>query len=99
MIGANRGIGALVLQAGNLMQTDQLLAGVVLLSLLGLSIAGVIGLIETLRLGGLALKIGGGRKKRRREGRGGKRGGAPLGLLQKSAAGLPRNLVVGITIT
>jgi NitT/TauT family transport system permease protein len=46
MIGANRGIGALVLQAGNLMQTDQLLAGVVLLSLLGLSIAGVIGLIE-----------------------------------------------------
>jgi NitT/TauT family transport system permease protein len=46
MIGANRGIGALVLQAGNLMQTDQLLAGVVLLSALGLTIAGVIGVIE-----------------------------------------------------
>ena len=46
MIGANRGIGALVLQAGNLMQTDQLLAGVVLLSILGLTIAGVIGVIE-----------------------------------------------------
>jgi NitT/TauT family transport system permease protein len=46
MIGANRGIGALVLQAGNLMQTDQLLAGVVLLSLLGLAIAGIIGVIE-----------------------------------------------------
>ena len=46
MIGANRGIGALVLQAGNLMQTDQLLAGVVLLSILGLTIAGVIGAIE-----------------------------------------------------
>lgn len=46
MIGANRGIGALVLQAGNLMQTDQLLAGVVLLSILGLTIAGIIGVIE-----------------------------------------------------
>ena len=29
MIGAEYGIGAFVLQAGNLMQTDQLLAGVV----------------------------------------------------------------------
>ena len=32
MIGAQFGIGAFVLQAGNLMQTDQLLAGVVILS-------------------------------------------------------------------
>jgi NitT/TauT family transport system permease protein len=46
MIGADKGVGALVLSAGNLMQTDQLLAGVVLLSALGLSIAGAIGLIE-----------------------------------------------------
>jgi ABC-type nitrate/sulfonate/bicarbonate transport system permease component len=36
MIGAEHGIGAFILQAGNLMQTDQLLAGVVILSLLGL---------------------------------------------------------------
>lgn len=38
MIGARMGIGAFVLGAGNLMQTDQLLAGVLMLSLLGLSI-------------------------------------------------------------
>jgi taurine transport system permease protein len=38
MIGAEHGIGAFILQAGNLMQTDQLLAGVVVLSLLGLVI-------------------------------------------------------------
>lgn len=36
MIGAEHGIGAFILQAGNLMQTDQLLAGVVMLSVLGL---------------------------------------------------------------
>ncbi|MBM3601228.1 MAG: ABC transporter permease [Alphaproteobacteria bacterium] len=36
MIGAEKGIGAFVLTAGNLMQTDQLLAGVTLLSVLGL---------------------------------------------------------------
>ncbi len=36
MIGAEHGIGAFILQAGNLMQTDQLLAGVVILSVLGL---------------------------------------------------------------
>lgn len=46
MIGANQGIGALVLAAGNLMQTDQLLAGVVLLSVLGLAIAGALGALE-----------------------------------------------------
>jgi NitT/TauT family transport system permease protein len=46
MIGADRGIGAFVLQAGNLMQTDQLLAGVVVLSIFGLCVAKVIGLLE-----------------------------------------------------
>ena len=44
MIGANRGIGAFVLMAGNLMAIDQLMAGVVVLSLMGLTVAGLIGL-------------------------------------------------------
>lgn len=39
MIGAEYGIGAFVLAAGNLMQTDQLVAGVVMLSILGLAIS------------------------------------------------------------
>jgi len=47
MIGAEYGIGAFVLQAGNLMQTDQLLAGVVILSLFGLAIGKLIGVLET----------------------------------------------------
>lgn len=46
MVGAEKGIGAFVLQAGNLMQTDQLLAGVVVLSLLGLAVARAIGVLE-----------------------------------------------------
>jgi NitT/TauT family transport system permease protein len=46
MIGADYGIGAFVLQAGNLMQTDQLLAGVVILSLFGLAVGKLIGLLE-----------------------------------------------------
>jgi taurine transport system permease protein len=46
MIGAQHGIGAFVLTAGNLMQTDQLLAGVVMLSILGLLISAGIGMIE-----------------------------------------------------
>ncbi len=46
MIGARYGIGAFMLQAGNLMQTDRLLAGVVMLSALGLAIAGVLGRLE-----------------------------------------------------
>ena len=46
MIGAQYGIGALVLQAGNLMRTDQLMAGVVVLSLLGLAVSALIGLAE-----------------------------------------------------
>jgi len=47
MIGAEYGIGAFVLQAGNLMQTDQLLAGVVILSLFGLAVGKLIGWLET----------------------------------------------------
>ena len=47
MIGAEKGIGAFVLQAGNLMQTDQLLAGVVVLSLIGLVVARAIGALES----------------------------------------------------
>ncbi|MCC8956878.1 ABC transporter permease [Bradyrhizobium sp. Pear77] len=47
MIGAQYGIGAFVLQAGNLMQTDQLLAGVVILSLFGLAVGRLINLLET----------------------------------------------------
>jgi NitT/TauT family transport system permease protein len=47
MIGAQYGIGAFVLQAGNLMQTDQLLAGVVILSVFGLAIGKIIGWLET----------------------------------------------------
>jgi NitT/TauT family transport system permease protein len=47
MIGAESGIGAFVLQAGNLMQTDQLLAGVVILSLFGLAVGWLINALET----------------------------------------------------
>ncbi len=47
MIGADYGIGAFVLQAGNLMQTDQLLAGVVILSLFGLAVGKLINWLET----------------------------------------------------
>lgn len=46
MIGAQQGIGAFVLMAGSLMQTDQLLAGVVMLSLLGLLIGWGLGILE-----------------------------------------------------
>jgi NitT/TauT family transport system permease protein len=46
MIGAEYGIGAFVLQAGNLMQTDQLLAGVVILSLFGLLVGWLISWLE-----------------------------------------------------
>ena len=51
MIGAEYGIGAFVLQAGNLYDTDNLLAGIVVLSLLGLSVAWVIGRVERALLG------------------------------------------------
>jgi NitT/TauT family transport system permease protein len=46
MIGAQYGIGAFILAAGNLMLTDQLLAGVVLLSALGLVIGFVLSRLE-----------------------------------------------------
>jgi ABC-type nitrate/sulfonate/bicarbonate transport system permease component len=46
MIGAEHGIGAAILQAGHLMRSDRLLAGVVLLSLLGLAIGAAIGELE-----------------------------------------------------
>ncbi|MBS0530041.1 MAG: ABC transporter permease [Proteobacteria bacterium] len=46
MIGAQYGIGAFVLQAGNLMQTDQLLAGVVILSAFGLLIGWLLSRLE-----------------------------------------------------
>ena len=50
MIGAERGIGAFVLQAGNLYDTDNLLAGIVVLSLLGLTVAWMLGMLERLVL-------------------------------------------------
>ena len=46
MIGAQYGIGAFILSAGNLMQTDQLLAGVVLLSVLRLVIGAGLSRLE-----------------------------------------------------
>lgn len=46
MIGAQTGIGAFVLSAGNLMQTDQLMAGVAVLSALGLVIGVLLSLLE-----------------------------------------------------
>ena len=46
MIGADEGIGAFVLQAGNLYDTDNLLAGIVVLSALGLAVAAVLGQLE-----------------------------------------------------
>jgi NitT/TauT family transport system permease protein len=46
MIGADRGIGAFVLSAGNLYDTDNLLAGIVVLSLLGLAVSWLIGWAE-----------------------------------------------------
>ncbi len=46
MIGAERGIGAFVLAAGNLYDTNALLAGIVVLSVLGLAVAWAIGRLE-----------------------------------------------------
>jgi NitT/TauT family transport system permease protein len=46
MIGAERGIGALILTSGHLMRTDRLLGGVVILSLLGLLLAWAVGALE-----------------------------------------------------
>lgn len=46
MVGAQLGIGSFVLSAGNLMQTDQLLAGVAMLSVLGLMIGLLLSRLE-----------------------------------------------------
>ena len=46
MIGAQYGVGAMVLASGNLMQTDRLIAGVLILSALGLTVAFLIGCVE-----------------------------------------------------
>jgi ABC-type nitrate/sulfonate/bicarbonate transport system permease component len=46
MIGANVGIGSFVLTAGNLMQTDKLMAGIVAISILGLVIGAAITWLE-----------------------------------------------------
>lgn len=46
MIGADRGIGAFVLAAGNLYDTGNLLAGITVLSLLGLTVAALISRLE-----------------------------------------------------
>jgi ABC-type nitrate/sulfonate/bicarbonate transport system permease component len=46
MIGAEYGIGAYVLLAGNLMAMDQLVAGVTILSLMGLTVSWIIGRAE-----------------------------------------------------
>jgi len=46
MIGAEFGVGAYILLAGSLMATDQLIAGVAILSMMGLTIAWLIGKAE-----------------------------------------------------
>jgi NitT/TauT family transport system permease protein len=46
MIGADSGIGAFILAAGNLYRTDNLIAGVVILSLIGLALSAVLTRIE-----------------------------------------------------
>jgi ABC-type nitrate/sulfonate/bicarbonate transport system permease component len=46
MIGADSGIGAFILAAGNLYRTDDLIAGVMILSLIGLSLSAVLTHIE-----------------------------------------------------
>ena len=46
MIGAQFGIGAMVIASGNLMQTDQLLAGVLVLSAMGFGVSQIIGWFE-----------------------------------------------------
>ena len=51
MIGAEFGIGALILTAGNLMRTEDLLAGVCLLSLLGIAVGVIVSEAERRLLG------------------------------------------------
>jgi NitT/TauT family transport system permease protein len=50
MIGAQYGIGAFLLTAGNLMQSDDLMAGVVILSILGLVIGALLTMLERIFL-------------------------------------------------
>ena len=50
MIGAEYGVGAYILLAGSLMAADQLIAGVVLLSVMGLCVAWLIGRFEKILL-------------------------------------------------
>jgi len=50
MIGAEYGIGAYILLAGNLMAMDQLVAGVTILSLMGLTVSWIIGRAEKILL-------------------------------------------------
>ena len=50
MIGAQYGIGAFLLTAGNLMQSDDLMAGVVILSILGLCIGAALSSLERIFL-------------------------------------------------
>jgi NitT/TauT family transport system permease protein len=50
MIGANTGIGALLLASGNLMQTEKLMAAIVAISLLGLLIGTLISWLERVLL-------------------------------------------------
>ncbi|MBU6497520.1 MAG: ABC transporter permease [Rhodospirillales bacterium] len=51
MIGAQHGIGAFVLEAGNLYDIDNLMAGIVLLSVIGLCTSWLIGRVERALLG------------------------------------------------
>ncbi len=46
MIGAQRGIGAYILMAGALFAVEQLIAGVAMLSIIGLTISWLIGRAE-----------------------------------------------------
>jgi ABC-type nitrate/sulfonate/bicarbonate transport system permease component len=46
MIGAEYGVGAYILLAGNLMATDQLIAGVSILSVMGLTVSWLLGMVE-----------------------------------------------------
>ena len=50
MIGAEKGLGAFLLGAGNLMQTDKLMAGIVVVALIGLVISGLLTIVEKLLL-------------------------------------------------
>lgn len=46
MIGAQYGLGAFLILTGNMMQTDRLMAGVVVVSILGLTMALIVGALE-----------------------------------------------------